>query len=232
MLERLFGLERKRRRALDQCPQGPLRDYLAVAPPAPATELEAVEIVSLDLETTGLDPHRDHILSMGWVVVRGLRVRLGSAERHMLRIADPVPAEAAALHGITDDRAACGEALEVVLPRLLQVLAGRVLLAHYARLELRFLDAACRRCYGGPFLARSIDTLILAHRVLERRNHTIQTGDLRLFALSRRFGLPTYKAHDALYDALATAELFLALAADIAPRPPRPLKWFLAGGRA
>jgi DNA polymerase-3 subunit epsilon len=31
------------------------------------------------------------------------------------------------------------------------------------------------------------------------------------------YGLPQYKAHNALYDALATAELFLAMAAEIAP---------------
>ena len=46
---------------------------------------------------------------------------------------------------------------------------------------------------------------------------TIQPGNLRLFNLRPHFGLPQYKAHNALYDALATAELFLAMAAEMAP---------------
>lgn len=227
VLDRFRSLEKRRLRARDHVPQGPLHEYLSVAFPGPGRDVEQVEIVSMDLETTGLDARRDQILSIGWVVIRGLRVVLGTARHHILRVRGPIPESSAVLHGITDDRAARGMELEAVLPELLQVLTGRILLAHYSRLEQRFLDAACQRCYGGPFLAPTIDTLVLAQRVLERRNHTIQTGDLRLFALGRRFGLPAYKAHDALYDALATAELFLALVADIAPRSPRPLKWFL-----
>ncbi|HHB12910.1 MAG TPA: 3'-5' exonuclease [Chromatiales bacterium] len=228
----MFGpfvsLERRRARALADTAPGPLHDYLAVPFPSRNRDLAEVELVVLDLETTGLDPGRDRILSMGWVLIRGLRVVLASAQHHILRVDGPIPEAAAVLHEITDDRAARGAPLESILPQLLQTLAGRVMVAHHARLEQRFLDAACRRDLGGPFLAPTIDTLVLARRVLERRNHTLQSGDLRLFALGRRFGLPAYKAHDALYDALATAELFLALVADIAPRPPRPLKWFLS----
>ena len=44
-----------------------------------------------------------------------------------------------------------------------------------------------------------------------------QTGDLRLFNLRPRYNLPRYKAHNALSDAIATAELFMALAAEMAP---------------
>ena len=45
--------------------------------------------------------------------------------------------------------------------------------------------------------------------------------------MRKRYGLPQYKAHNALNDALATAELFLAMASEIKPEGKAPLKEFL-----
>ena len=57
-----------------------------------------------------------------------------------------------------------------------------------------------------PFLC----TLRLEKRLLLRRDRPIQTGDLALSGCRRRYHLPDYRAHNALCDALATAELLLA----------------------
>jgi DNA polymerase-3 subunit epsilon len=62
----------------------------------------------------------------------------------------------------------------------------------------------------------TIDTQVLARRRFERRDQPYQPKDLRLFNLRTTYGLPRYQAHNALSDALATAELFLALTADMA----------------
>jgi DNA polymerase-3 subunit epsilon len=119
------------------------------------------------------------------------------------------------LHAITDDVAARGAAPATVLGELLSVLAGKVLVAHHASFELAFLRAACARAFGGRFLAPAVDTLALGHRALEWRNRSVVPGELRLDALRRRHNLPRYRAHDALSDALAAAELFLALLAGL-----------------
>ncbi|MCF8017280.1 MAG: 3'-5' exonuclease, partial [Chromatiaceae bacterium] len=97
-----------------------------------------------------------------------------------------------------------------VLRELLGVLAGRVLIAHHAKIELSFLDAACRELYGGGLLVRCVDTEVLARRTFERRNIPFRPSELRLHALCERYNLPRYRAHNAFYDALAAAELFLA----------------------
>ena len=46
--------------------------------------------------------------------------------------------------------------------------------------------------------------------------------------LRPRYNLPQYKAHNALSDALATAELFLAMADNLYPEKPIPLGEFLS----
>ena len=103
------------------------------------------------------------------------------------------------------------------------------MLVHYKKIEQGFLDAACRKYYGSPFLIPIIDTLELGQRVLLRRNHAIEPHNLRLFNLRNDFNLPQYRAHNALCDALTTAELFMALESEITPRSATRLKELLTG---
>jgi DNA polymerase-3 subunit epsilon len=217
MLKRYFGKQAQRRRGLAKAPPGVMREFLSVPLYDKGTSCRQADIVALDLETTGLDPKRDSILSYGLVHVKDMTIRLETAAHEVISVDEDIPEESAVIHQITDDVAATGRPLKEVLPDLLKQLAGKVMLVHYARIEQNFLDAACRELYGAPFVVRTIDTLVLAQRLFELRNHTIQAGNLRLFNLRPLYNLPQYKAHNALSDALATAELFLAMAMDIYP---------------
>ncbi len=208
-LARLLGLDWRRRRLLRRTPPGPLRDQLSVPFPPPGRDCREVRFLAVDLETTGLDAAADEILSVGWVALEGGRIDLGTAG-HRLVAATRAVAPTAPLHRITDDVAASGAPPAEVLTELLRLLAGRVLVAHNAAFELQFLDAACRRAFGGPLLVPAVDTLALAVGWLERRIPRERRPDLRLDAVRRRHNLPRYRAHDALADAVAAAELFLA----------------------
>ena len=78
-----------------------------------------------------------------------------------------------------------GRPLDQVMPRLLQRLAGKVVLVHHAAVERQFLERACRNLYASGFVATWIDTEALARRQLERRNQPYRPGDLRLAARTR-----------------------------------------------
>lgn len=214
MLERLLSLDYRRRRLLDKTPAGPLRDYLQVPFAAPKTDCRQLHCIALDLETTGLDPRTDAIVSFGWVMLHGLQIALGSTQHRLVRQHTAIPEASAVIHQITDDAAAEGESLEQVMAELLPLLAGKVLIAHHARVELGFISAACERLYGGRFLIPIIDTQHIAQQWLERRNKSFRPGELRLGALRNRYNLPRYRAHDALVDALAAAELYIAQLAE------------------
>ena len=223
-----FGLEAARRRALKKAPPGPMRAFLETLPQPAGSSCREARITALDLETTGPDPDRHHILSMGLVQLEGMVIRLDSAWHRIIRPDQQIPEASAIVHQITDDHAAAaGIPLAEALPQLLERLAGRVMLVHFGRIEQVFLDAACRTLYGTPFVVPTVDTLVLAKRYLTLRKHTLRRGDLRLFNLRPRFNLPRYKAHNALNDALATAELFLALTAEMTPGGNGRLKDFL-----
>lgn len=212
---------------------GPLAD-LAAAPTVPTdTPLGDVELLAIDLETTGLDPRRHELLSVGLVPVRGGQVVLGGARHLPVRPRGDV-GDSAVVHGLTDDALAAAPPLAEVLPEVLGALVGerpgpdgtpyrRVLLAHFAQVETSFLAAASRATYGAAVGLQVVDTLEVELRLLRAQHHELMPGQVRLDACRRRRGLPRYRAHSAVVDALACAELFLAQCAELEARRDRPL---------
>lgn len=212
IFSRLFSLRWQRRwqarRLHGQTAAAPLRAYLESPLVDRKADWDTINYLALDLETTGVTPGRDDILSFGWVCLDGPEIRLETARHRLVRPRRALSEENVAIHHITDDCAASGESLHAVLADFLVALDGRVLIAHYSPTEVRFIDAACRACYAGAFLPAVIDTLELARR--STPHHL--PGKLRLPALRAAHHLPRYPLHNALSDALAAAELFLAQA--------------------
>ncbi len=222
-----WPLNLKRKRELARLGDNPLREYYQRPFPSSRSDSRALEFVALDLETTGLDPQQDVILSIGFVNVLGMQIDLASAQHHLLCPNREIPEQSAVIHCITDDQAAGGKRIEDVLPQLLQQLAGRVMIAHFATVELTFLDRACRQLYGAGFSIPVVDTQRIAKRSLERQGQVIRGSDLRLAECRRRHGLPHYRMHNALSDALACGELFLVQQAQFDCRKAVALKHFL-----
>lgn len=217
----------RRRWQLRRVQPGPLRDYLATPLPNPRQDYREIDFLAIDLETTGLDVQRDLILSVGYVVVHGKRIDLGSARHRVVRIDRSIPETSAVIHQITDDQAAHGLELGDVLAELLETLGGKVMIAHHAVIECGFLANACRRLWQAGLPVLVVDTQVLARRTFERRQIPIKGSDLRLHSLGDRYNLPRYGAHNALSDALAAAELFLAQAAHRDSGKGSPLADFL-----
>ena len=190
----------------------PYDSFLDTPVPSSSDAVSAVEFVSLDIETTGLDAAKADMLSVGWVVVRDGRVDLSSAETWIVRPSGEV-GDSASVHGLTDTMVGAGLDWGVVIDKIVTALAGRVLVVHHAGLDKALLDRLCRQRYGAPLLVPVVDTLALEHRRQSQRHHIEEGASLKLSDLRSTYGLPRYAAHDCLVDAIATAELLLAMAA-------------------
>lgn len=204
-----------RRKGPEHFPVGPLRELAAAPPPGDMTPVAQVDFLALDVETTGLNSRTDHLLSLGWVPVVGRQVVLAQACE--LRVRPPWDVDvgsSATLHRLTDDLVSEAASLSDVLPRLLDALHGRVLLAHHAPIEVKFLAEATLSAYGARPPLTAVDTMALQHR-LQADEHGEVSGSLRLDAARGMFGLPRYSAHHALTDAIAAGELLLAQVAEL-----------------
>jgi DNA polymerase-3 subunit epsilon len=177
--------------------------------PDPRTPWRDAEFCVLDLETTGLDLAGDDIVSYGAALVVGGRIPCGRVVYREVRPGRPVSVGAVTVHGLRTADLAGAPPLAEVLDDVIDVLSGRVLVAHAAWVERAFLDRALRP--RGLRIARAVvDTaaLLRATRLADPGGGT--EPDLETAA--RRLDLPVYTPHHALGDAFTTAQLFLALA--------------------
>ena len=187
----------------------PMIRYLQTTPPSWGAHAERCEYLVVDLETTGLSVQRDSLLSMGYLPIIDGQIRLRDAQHTLLAGAAPV-GQSATIHGIHDHQLVGGETLETVMSEFLLALAGRVLVVHFSRLDIGFLNKTCRQLYGVGLLAPILDTMAVERRYRYRDKHDHEMPSLSLDECRARYGLPRYRAHNASTDALATAELWLA----------------------
>jgi len=210
ILNWLLGYEAKRKSLLKKAPPGALRDFLSVPLPALNTPIDKVKILAVDFETTGLDAKQDKLLSVGFVTLNQQQISLKSSYHQIIKTKEQLEESNVIIHHITDSQKEQGQALAMVVEALLKQLAGSVMLVHFARIEKQFLTQACIELYGMAPIFPIIDTLALAKRRLDKRDVAYDPSELRLANLRHKFKLPEHHAHNALNDAIATAELFMA----------------------
>lgn len=176
---------------------------------------------ALDFEATGMNPREDEVVQVGLVPVDGDAVALGGAWASWVRPTRAFAGSALTIHGQSFERLADAPPVAAVRPALAARIEGRVLVAHYAELERGFL----RRWAIRP--AGTVDTLMLALALDGQTTQTARRDAYTLPELAGRFGIDFYGEHDALADAIITAQLFLALASALETagraRTPRDL---------
>jgi DNA polymerase-3 subunit epsilon len=84
--------------------------------------------------------------------------------------------------------------------------------AHHAPMDLAFIQQHLQRVFGQRILLPYIDTLAIEKTRYLRQYGQLLEGCLRLGQSRGRYHLPVYSGHNALIDAIACAELFLAQA--------------------
>lgn len=223
---RLDRLRRRRQRLLRKAGGGlPPRARRLLEAPAPGVRQEArsFPFLAVDLETTGLDPRSDGIVAFGWVAVEG-DLLLGSARHRIVREERSGGEE---IHRIVHDARASGHGLEEVLDEFAEAACGRLLVAHHLPVETGFLAAATEAVWGVAVPFTGIDTLALERRMgaggLQEPSLAGEVaGAYRLSAVRARYGLGDHRLHDALSDAVAAGELFLAQTKRLEERLGRP----------
>ena len=102
--------------------------------------------------------------------------------------------------------------LHAILDDILGALAGQVVVVHCVSIERQFLLEAALKIYGFPLYFPVLDTMDIERQVTFKPwwKRFGRPLSLRLDACRQRYGLPRYKAHHALTDALSSAELLQA----------------------
>ncbi len=179
-----------------------------------------VDYAALDFETTGLDYAKDAVISFGVVPVRAGRAVLGESVHQLIEPHVPPSPKSQTIHELRPQDLAGSPKLGEVRDLLRASLEGRFLLTWFAPVEVNFLESM----FGGGLRRWRRRTIDVRNLVIAVDAEPVQTRDKPGYSLSAsaaRYGVPVANAHDALDDALVTAQLFLVLAEKV-PGHPRP----------
>jgi len=151
------------------------------------------EFVAFDLETTGLSSRSDRIIEIGAVILKN-----GQEVDRFQTFVDPerpLDKKIVELTGISDDMLKGAPKIEEVLPKFLEFIGGRVLVAHNSDFDTGFIRAECTRL-GYEYNFTAADTLILSQNLLTHLNK------FKLNIVANALSLPDFNHHRAADDAM------------------------------
>jgi len=167
-----------------------------------------------DLETTGVDPGTCRIVTAHLGVLDGEGHVIG-AHDWLLDPGVEIPAEAAAIHGVTTARArAEGMRAHEGVAQLVDAIAhllstGVPLVAYNAAYDLTVLDREARR-YAVPPL--DAPAPVIDPYVIDKALDRYRRGKRTLSVTAAHYGVDLDAAHEASADAIAAGRVALALA--------------------
>ncbi|MDP1901220.1 MAG: 3'-5' exonuclease [Rubrivivax sp.] len=189
----------------------------------PAAARDDDRWVVLDVESSGLDPHRDRLLAIAAIGVRAgpqrALIELGDSFEVVLRQAQEASATDKAnilLHGIGIGAQRAGMVRRAALQAFADFVGDSPLIAFHAAFDRTLIDRAFRREFGWVLRNRWLDLEPLA-AVLEPR-----ASARSLDEWMAQFGIQCAVRHQAAADTLATAELLLKLWPALRAELPRP----------
>lgn len=183
----------------------------------PQTSMSELSMVAVDFETTGMDPDQHSIVSIGLVPFTLNTIQLSAAKHWVVRPQLPLHQTSVTFHGITHSDINEAPDLSDILDEVFASLNGRIPVVHYRGIERPFLNVALQARLDEGIRFPVLDTMAIeAHLHPDRQPSTLKRllgkkpVSIRLADSRRRYGLPHYAAHNALIDAIATAELLQA----------------------
>ncbi|HEY8553510.1 MAG TPA: 3'-5' exonuclease [Burkholderiales bacterium] len=185
-------------------------DAWRALPAVPETAgLVDTRFVVVDVETSGLNPRRDRLLSIGAVAVERMKLAPQHTFSVVLRNEVPSTRENIALHGLTPAAQAAGAPPEDALADFLAFVGRSPCVAFHADFDRTVLERALRLVLGVRFDNPWLDLARLAPALAPEGRRV--RGSLDDWVA--HFRLRVHTRHNAVHDAQVAAELFLILMA-------------------
>jgi len=172
---------------------------------------KAGEIVSLDLETSSLDPKTAVILSIAAVPVRDRRILLSEGFERKVASDAPVDREAVKYHRLRPVDVAQGATAADAADDFVAWLGDRPVIGYCTGFDCAMLDRVLREGGRPGFEPDCFDVRDLYRRAILRRNPE-DSPPRALDEILARLGVPVVARHTARGDATAVAMAYLLLA--------------------
>lgn len=169
------------------------------------------EVVSVDCETTGLNPRKDDIVSIGAVKIKGSRILTSQSFHVKVKPRAELAANSIKIHQIRNSDVADEGPIRSELPGFLRFIGNRPLIGYWISFDVRMLNKEIFKMLNITLQNPTIDVCDMYY---ERKYGNAPPGtkiDLRFAAILEDLQLPPLQAHDALNDAISTAQMYVVL---------------------
>lgn len=168
------------------------------------------EYVAFDCETTGLNPKKDEVISIGAVKIRGNRVLTSEKFEVIVRPKNQINKESIKVHHIRNCDVENGISSKEALERFLDFIGNRALVGYYLEFDVAMINKYMTEFLGTKLPNPQIEVSAL---YFDKKNDVFgsKNVDLRFEAIMKDLNLPLFGQHSAYYDALMTALIFVKL---------------------
>lgn len=170
--------------------------------------------VVVDVESSGLDVLSDRLLAIGAVAVAGGRICLDQSFYRVLRQRNSSATSNILVHGITGSEQLGGDEPVEVLLDFLDFSGKCLFVGYHAQFDEIMIRKAMKRHLGDGLKRQWLDLAYLgpALEPTGTPKAGAGAGERGLDAWLSASGIVNFSRHDAMADALATAQLFLVFA--------------------
>ncbi|WP_211365785.1 3'-5' exonuclease [Litorivicinus lipolyticus] len=165
------------------------------------------EVISIDCETTGLNPLQDDLLTLAAVKIRDGKIMTSEKLDIRLPASPKQAADSIRIHRIRKVDLEDGVGLDQALPRFLDFIGNRPLLGYYINFDVTLLNRYIQQAFGFEL---PNPTLELAD-IYASKERIDETADRRLETILNALGVPVMGRHTAIGDATMVAMAYVKL---------------------
>ncbi|WP_458699578.1 3'-5' exonuclease [Sulfurospirillum sp. 1307] len=168
------------------------------------------EVVVYDTETTGLNPKKDEILSIGAVKIKGNKILTSEKFETFVQPSKPISKESIKIHQIRNIDLQNGMTPNEAIDKFLHFIGSRPLVGYYLEFDVKMINKYLKPYLGIKLPNKQIEVSGIYH---DKKIKLIPDGtiDLRFDSIMNDLGLPIFGKHDALSDAIMTAMMYIKL---------------------
>jgi len=168
------------------------------------------EVVVFDTETTGLNPKKDEILSIGAVKLKGNKILMSQKFELFVKPTREINEQSIKIHQIRNIDLENGCEAREAITQFLHFIGARPLVGYYLEFDIKMINKYVKPWLGISLPNTPIEVSGLYH---DKKIKFIPDGviDLRFDVMMNDLGLPIFGKHDALNDAVMTAMMYIKL---------------------
>ena len=171
---------------------------------------DSEEVVVFDCETTGLNPKKDEIISIGAVKVKGNKILTNEALHLFVEQKKQISHESITIHRIRHCDLENAIPVEEAIEQFLHYIGNRTLVGYYLEFDVAMINKYIKPMFGITLPNKKKEVSAIYY---DKKIAAIPQGniDLRFDTILDDLSLPKLQAHDALNDAVMTAMIYLKL---------------------